>query len=199
MSSLTKSRPDLARAARAVDEFLDALGIDRSADPELARTGERVAEAFAHDLLAGYALDPVSILSDRMPYQGSGMVVVSAIQTVIMCPHHLLPALGHVHVGYMPTSEVVGLGSIARLVQCFGSRLVLQETLAQQVADALVNVLGARGAGCVAQLSPTCLTARGERKHGAEVVTVATAGQFQQDASARAEFLLALRLSDPTV
>lgn len=195
----TNKRPDLPRAARAIEDFLDALGIDRAADPELARTGERVAEAFANDLLAGYQLDAAQILSERIAHNGSQLVVVSQLQTVIMCPHHLLPAVGHVHVGYMPDREVVGLGSIARLVQCFGQRLVLQETLAQQVADALVDVLGARGAGCVARLSPTCLTTRGERKHGADVVTVATAGQFQQDAAARAEFLAAIVVSDPAV
>lgn len=199
MSPSRPWRPDLPRAAQAIDAFLDALGVDRASDPELSRTGERVAEAFAHDLLAGYAMDPVAILSERIPHQGSGMVVVTTIQTVIMCPHHLLPAVGHVHVGYTPDREVVGLGSLARLVQCFGQRLVLQETLAQQVADALVQTLGARGAGCVARLSPTCLTARGERKHGADVVTVATAGRFQQDAAARAEFLAALRLADPNL
>lgn len=193
-----QERPDLPRAARAIDEFLDALGVDRTADPELARTGERVAEAFANDLLAGYALDPVAILSERMPHTGSRLVAVTSIQTVIMCPHHLLPASGLVHVGYLPSRDVVGLGAIARLVQCFGQRLVLQETLGQQIADALVTVLGADGAMCVARLSPTCLTARGERKHGAEVVTVATAGQFQQDASARAEMLAAFRLTDPS-
>lgn len=197
MTSSPHRPPDLPRAARAIDEFLDALGVDRTADPELSRTGERVAEAFAHDLLAGYALDPVTILADRMPHEGSRLVAVTSIQSVIMCPHHLLPALGLVHVGYLPNHEVVGLGAIARLVQCFGQRLVLQETLGQQIADALVTLLGAHGAMCVARLSPTCLTSRGERKHGAELVTVATAGQFQQDAAARAEMLAAIRLSDP--
>jgi GTP cyclohydrolase IA len=192
MASFGTKAPDLALAARCIDDFLDALGVDRSSDPELDRTGERVAEAFANDLLAGYALDPHTVLSERIPHTGSSLVVVASIQTVVMCPHHLLPAPGVVHVGYAPSETVVGLGSVARLVQCFSQRLVLQETLAQQIADALVTILGARGAGCVARLSPTCLTARGERKHGAEVVTVATAGTFQHDATARAEFLAVL-------
>jgi GTP cyclohydrolase I len=48
---------------------------------------------------------------------------------------------------------------------------------------------------CIARLSPTCLTARGENKHGAEVTTVATAGKFQQDVDARAELLATLRLT----
>lgn len=192
MASFGSKPPDLVRAARCIDDFLDALGIDRSSDPELQRTGERVAEAFSNDLLAGYALDPHTILNERIPHAGSTTVVVANIQTVVMCPHHLLPAPGMVHVGYAPADTVVGLGSVARLVQCFSQRLVLQETLGQEIADALVTILGARGAGCVARLSPTCLTARGERKHGAEVVTVATSGTFEHDAAARAEFLAVL-------
>lgn len=188
-------RPDLTRAAAAIEEFLDALGVDRSADPELARTGERVAEAFANDLLAGYAMDPLALLRERMPHDGSRIVALTGIQTVIVCPHHLLPALGTVDVAYLPDRDVVGLGALARLVQCLGQRLVLQETLAQRVADALVSGLAARGALCIARLSPTCLTARGERKHGADLITVATAGALDSDAGARAEVLAALRVA----
>ena len=98
-----------------------------------------------------------------------------------------MPATGHVHVGYLPADAVVGLGAIARLVDCFSKRLSLQEDLAKSVAGALVDVLGARGAGCVVDLSPTCLTARGERRHDARAVTTFWAGTMKDDASLRAE------------
>ena len=59
------------------------------------------------------------------------------------------------------------------------------------VADALVAHLGARGAGCILDLSPTCLTARGDRRHGARAQTHAWAGNMAEDAAARAELLAA--------
>ena len=46
---------DREAAARAIDAFLRALGRDPEREPELAGTGERVARAWADELLAGYA------------------------------------------------------------------------------------------------------------------------------------------------
>lgn len=167
---------DLDRASRAIEEFLRALDLDPASDPELTRTGELVAEAFANDLLSGYRLDPSVILADAMP-SGGELVLVRDLPTTIMCPHHLLPASGVVHLAYVPRGRVAGLGALARLVDCFARRLTLQETMSQQVADALVAHLGAAAAGCVADFSPACLTARGERRHGARVVSLGTAGE----------------------
>ena len=167
---------DLDRAARAIEEFLRSLDLDPTRDPELARTGALVAEAFAHDLLGGYASDPRAVLVDAMPNAGGELVLVRDLAATAICPHHLLPATGVVHVAYVPGAHVAGLGALARLVECFARRLTLQETLVQRVADALVTHLGAAAAGCVADLSPTCLTVRGQRQHAARVASVATAG-----------------------
>jgi GTP cyclohydrolase I len=106
----------------------------------------------------------------------SDLVLVRDIATTVVCPHHLLPASGVAHVAYVARGRVVGLGAVARLVDCFARRLTLQEVMSRAVADALVDHLGASAAGCVADLSPACLTARGERRHGARVVTFAVAG-----------------------
>ncbi|UJR85922.1 GTP cyclohydrolase I [Sandaracinus amylolyticus] len=192
---MTRKPADLDRAARAVEAFLDALGVPVSSDPELSETGRRVAEAFARDLLEGYSLDPAAILAEATSSSASGLVVVTGIATTAMCPHHLLPASGVVHVGYLPGDKVVGLGAIARLVDCYARRLILQEDLGQRVVDALVTHLGARGAGAVVDLVPTCMTVRGGRRHGSRAVTTAYAGVMAADASARQELLAAIAVS----
>ncbi len=193
------AQPDLDRAARAIDAFLEALGAPVGSDPELSGTGERVARAFAEDLLAGYAMDPREILGEATHTDAPGLVLVRGIAAATTCPHHLMPATGVVHVGYLPGGRVVGLGALGRLVDCFARRLSLQEDLGQRVVDALVEHLGARGAGCVAVLSPSCLTARGGRRHGATVVTHSWAGQMARDATSRRELLDALAAgSSPT-
>jgi GTP cyclohydrolase I len=99
------------------------------------------------------------------------------------------------HVGYWPGDALVGLGAIARLVDCFSRRLALQEDLGQQIADALVVHLGARGAGAVVDLAPACMTARGERRHGSRAVTTAFAGAAASDAAMRAELLAAIAIA----
>ena len=192
---MTRGRADLDRAARAIESFLDALGVPVSSDPELRDTGRRVAEAFANDLLEGYSLDPAAILAEATSSSAEGLVVVTGIATTAICPHHLLPASGVVHVGYLPGSKVVGLGAIARLVDCFARRLVLQEDLGQRVAGALVEHLGALGAGAVVDLVPTCMTARGGRRHGSRAVTTAWSGVMASEAAARQELLAAVALA----
>lgn len=188
-------RVDLPRAARAIEEFLAAIGAPVE-DPELRGTGARVAEAYANDLLAGYDLDPAAILAEATGSSAPGLVVVASIATTTLCPHHLLPATGLTHVGYWPTDRVVGLGAIARVVDCFSRRLALQEDIGRNVAEALVTHLGARGAGAIVDLAPLCMTARGDRRHGARAVTIAFAGEV--DASMRAELTSAVALSRQT-
>lgn len=180
---------DYARAARAIVEFLRALGAPVDSDPELRETGTKVAEAFGRELLAGYRMDPASILAESTDAQTKGLVVLSQIPTIAMCPHHLLPASGVVHVGYLPGDRVVGLGALGRLVQCFAQRLILQEELGESVVDALLTHLGAVGAACVVDLAPMCVTARGGRYHGARAVTSAYGGRLETDGTLRAEFL----------
>ena len=86
----------------------------------------------------------------------------------------------------------MGLGDIVQLVEALAHRLVLQETLGAQIADALVAHLGARAAGVVLVARHACLSLRGERQGDAAVVTQSFAGAWRDDATARAEFLLAV-------
>lgn len=167
---------DLDAAAAAIEQFLAALGHPTDSDPELAGTGRRVAEAFANELLAGYAMDPATILADTTATGAAGMVVLANVQTTAICPHHLLPAPGVVHLGYLPGERVVGLGALARLVDCHARRLVLQEDLGEAIVASLVTHLGAKAAGAVVRLRPTCVSARGSRQHAAEAITTSFAG-----------------------
>lgn len=166
-----------------------ALGHAPDSNQELRDTGRLVAAAFHDELLAGYREDPAAILADTMPATGSELVLIRNIDVVCICPHHLLPASGVVHVGYVPGERIVGLGAIARLARCFAQRLTLQETLCERVCDALDEHLGAAAAGCIAELSPACLTCRGERPARARVVSMASAGRLRTDANLRREFI----------
>lgn len=169
---------DRPRAAAAVTELLRALGFAPEHDAELGKTAQLVADAYADELLVGYRLDPAQILAQSVGAASAELVAVRDIQVIVMCPHHLMPASGVVHVAYAPSDRVVGFGALARLVTCFTRRLTLQETAVQSIAGALVDHLGARGAACVAVLSPTCLTARHEACHAARATTVASAGDM---------------------
>jgi len=158
----------LPQAARAVGALLEAVvPAHVRADPQLHGTPERVAEAWLLDLLDGYREDPARILAETIPAPGPDLVAVTGIDFHSMCPHHLLPSRGLAHVAYVPRKKVVGFGQIARLVDCYAHRLVLEEDLAREVASALVTHLGARGAACVLDAEQACLSMRGERRRAA--------------------------------
>jgi GTP cyclohydrolase I len=184
---------DRAAAAAHLEAFLRAIGAPLETDPELRGTGLRVADAWVDELLSGYEADPARILAEGTESSSKGLVILADVPATTMCPHHLLPASGLVHVGYWPGPRVVGFGAIARLVECYTRRLALQEDIAESIASALVTHLGAESAGVVVDLVPTCLTARGERPHGAHAITTSFAGRARDDASLRHELLLSLR------
>jgi GTP cyclohydrolase I len=164
-------------AARAIDAFLRALGRDPAREPELAQTGERVARAWADELLEGYAVDVDALLGANVLAGTSELVVVRDLPVSTMCPHHLMPSHGGATVAFAPAEHLVGVGAVARLVDAFARRLSLQEQLGEEVVRALEKHLRPRWAACRIVLSHACMTARGERTHGARVETVALRGE----------------------
>jgi GTP cyclohydrolase IA len=172
---------DRKAAARAIEDFLRALGHEPVG--ELAGTGELVADAWADDLLEGEAIDAAALLREgslAIDAADAGLVVLRDLAVTTMCPHHLLPAHGTALVAYLPGRRIAGIGTIAHIVDVLSRRLALQEQIGADVAALLVHELGALGALCRLSLTHSCLIARGERKHGAVVETIALAGTFTQ-------------------
>jgi len=179
-----RSRRGARSAAEAVERFLESLvpaEVLREAD--VKGTPRRVAEAFRDDLLDGYRCDPEAILRGAIPHRGHDLVAVTGIDFHAVCPHHLLPYRGTACIAYVPDGRVLGFGVMARLLDCFAHRLVIQEVLARQVADALVEHVGARGAACILDAEQMCLTVRGERRREARTHSQAFAGQMDGDAA----------------
>jgi GTP cyclohydrolase I len=190
------STTDHDAARRAVHAFLVAIGAPVGADPELEGTPDRVVEAWSKDFLSGYAMDPARLFRDATQSSSTAVVVLRGIEATTMCPHHLLPASGRIHVGYWPGTKVAGFGAIAALVDGHTRRLALQEDIARNVAEALVEHLGAKAAACMVDLVPTCATARGERRHGLRAVATSYAGRAEHEPALRAEFLATLGVTE---
>jgi GTP cyclohydrolase I len=167
---------DRGAAARAIDAFLRALGRDPDRDPSLTETGARVAAAYADELLAGYRVDVDAVLVENVFPGKSDVVIVRDIPVTTTCPHHLMPSSGCATVAFAPDERLVGVGTVARVVDAFARRLALQEQIGEEVVAALRKHLEPRWAACRLTLAHSCMTARGERSHGAKVETVAIAG-----------------------
>ncbi|MCC6643965.1 MAG: GTP cyclohydrolase I [Polyangiaceae bacterium] len=182
---------DLPRAARAIDEFLDAMGL--SGDPSIVGTGARVAEAWDSELLAGTEVDVARLFADEawVTSKPGALVVLREVSVATTCPHHLMPALGEATIAYLPGRKVAGLGTLARALHALARRLTLQEELGQRVVDALHEHLHARGAACRLRLRHSCLAARGERER-AIVETIAASGTMAPGGEDSALLSLAL-------
>lgn len=184
---------DRAAAARAIDAFLRAIGRDPAVEPDLVGTGARVTDAFVDELCSGYDVDTrarVEAASLPSSADTAGVVVVRDIPVVTMCPHHLLPATGLATVAFLPRAKLVGLGTVAELVNAHARRLTLQERIGNAVVTDLEAVLAPAWVACRLVLVHGCMTARGERATSAHVETVAIRGV---DEAARSAALAALR------
>ena len=94
---------------------------------------------------------------------------------------------GVAHVGYIPQNgQVAGLSKLARLVELYARRPQVQERLTQQVADALMEGIDARGVIVVTECDHMCMAMRGVKKAQSRTVTSAVRG-CMRDAATRTE------------
>jgi len=184
---------DLDTIEQAVHMILAALGEDPGRDG-LKRTPRRVAEMYA-ELFRGLHEDPAEELSVVFEESHDEMVMVRDIPFSSMCEHHLIPFIGSAHVAYLPNElgQITGLSKLARLVETYARRPQVQERLASQIADTIMDVLSARGALVVIEAEHLCMSMRGVRKPGAVTVTSAVRGVFRTNASTRAEAMSLIR------
>jgi GTP cyclohydrolase I len=176
-------------AEAAVQTLLRWAGEDPAREG-LRDTPKRVVNAY-RDWFAGYDSDPGEYMR-RTFEEVEGydeMVVLRDIAFESHCEHHMAPIIGRAHVGYLPTSRVVGISKLARVVDGFARRFQVQEKLTAQIAACIQEVLKPRGVGVVIDAAHQCMTTRGVHKRGVSMITSTMLGTFRQDPSTRAEFL----------
>lgn len=193
-------------AEDCVKLLLHHLGQDINREG-LRDTPERWLHAM-REMTQGYHMNTKTILSTVFDQEYDEVIISRNIPFTSLCEHHLLPFTGTADVGYIPGFEVVGiysgtgmllsdakrykvvgLSKLARLVDCFALRLQIQEQMTQQIAQALVEHLNPNGVAVVVRAEHACMSCRGVRKSGSEMITSCMLGAFREDASARQEFL----------
>lgn len=172
----------------AISDILGAVGEDPNRDG-IKETPSRVARMFLGELLAGYQVDPASIVKTFEDDGYDQMVTVTGIPFYSMCEHHMLPFKGQAHIGYLPNGKVLGLSKFARIVDAFAARLQIQERMTKEIADTLQEGLNPRGVIVVLEAEHLCMTMRGVNKPSSTMVTSMVTGTFKEDPSAKDEFL----------
>jgi len=118
------------------------------------------------------------------------MIVLNGHHVWSFCPHHLLPVEMQVSVAYIPksTSRLPGLSKVPRLIEHKARRLVLQEAVAVDIVDTMMNKLRLLGCACFIKGRHMCMTMRGV-KTASIVTTSALRGVFLTKPEVRQEFL----------
>jgi GTP cyclohydrolase I len=175
-----------------MEAVLEQLGEDPQREG-LARTPKRIEETLYH-MTEGYRQDPYEIVNGALfSSEMDEMVIVKDIELYSMCEHHMLPFMGHCHVGYLPRGKVVGLSKIPRVVDIFARRLQLQERLTKEIAESIMDITGARGVGVIVEAQHMCMMMRGVTKQSASMKTSMLLGTFRSNPKTRNEFLSLLR------
>src|SRR5437870_1681256 len=176
-----------------VRKLLAALGEDPDREG-LLNTPMRVEKALKF-LTSGYQADIDTVLNQALfTVEYSEMVIVRDIDFYSLCEHHLLPFFGKCHVAYIPTTKVIGLSKIPRLVDVFARRLQVQERLTNQIADTIREKVAPLGVAVVMEATHLCMSMRGVEKQNSFAVTSAMQGAFRDNSRTRMEFLELIKL-----
>ena len=186
-------KPERADVEEAVRTLLAWTGeeVDREG---LLDTPKRVAKAYG-EFFKGYDEDPADILKTTFDDVGgySDIVLVRDIPFYSHCEHHMVPFIGTAHVAYYPSSGVVGLSKLARVVDVFARRLQTQENLTTQIASSIDENLKPRGVAVLMEAEHMCMSLRGVQKAGVSTVTTEFTGIFEEEADEQVRFMQLIR------
>ncbi len=168
---------DQEKVREAVTSIIEAVGDDPEREG-LRDTPQRVAQMYA-ELFSGVDQDPAEVLATGFDEAHDEMVVVQSIPFSSVCEHHLVPFFGSAAIGYVPDGRVVGVSKLARALDILARRPQLQERLTRQVVDAIFETVKPRGVAVRLTAEHMCMSVRGVRKPGSQVVTSAARGTLK--------------------
>ncbi len=181
--------PSREEAMEAVRTLIAWAGDDPRREGVLD-TPERVVDAFG-EWFSGYHADPAKELDRTFEdVQGyDNIVFLRDIEVESHCEHHMAPFIGKACVAYLPSTRVVGLSKLARVVDIFARRLQTQETLTQQITDAIADNLRPAGVAVMIDAEHQCMTTRGVHHRHVSTITTQFTGVFKTDMEMQRRFL----------
>lgn len=182
-------RPSREDAEEAVRVLLAWAGDDPKREG-LLDTPKRVVKAY-EEWFSGYSEDPITYLSRTFEdVQGyDDIVMLRNIDVESHCEHHMAPFIGKAFVAYMPSTAVVGISKLARVVEIFSKRLQTQETMTAQICDAITESLAPMGTAVLIEAEHQCMSTRGVHHKDVTTVTTQFTGVFKSNDDLRNRFL----------
>ncbi|PHH65650.1 hypothetical protein CDD81_1736 [Ophiocordyceps australis] len=178
----------LERMRGAVHTLLECIGEDPDREG-LRDSPARYAKALLF-LTSGYQINVEDIVNNALFHEGHNeMVIVKDIEIHSLCEHHLIPFIGKMHIGYIPSDTVIGISKLPRIAEMYARRLQIQERLTKEVAHAIMEILEPQGVAVVMESSHLCMVMRGVEQTASSTITSCVLGCFERKSKTRNEFL----------
>jgi GTP cyclohydrolase I len=183
------SKEKKEKIAFHIGKILETLGLDIN-DPSVAKTPFRVAKMYVDEVFSGLNPETYPEISFHSENVKNEVILVKNISLISFCEHHLVPMIGTAHASYLPSSGVLGLSKIHRIMRFYAKRPQLQERLTLQIAEKLQEELKTEDVAVAIRMKHLCVIARGVEDHSSEVETHVLKGVFEFDPTIRREFFL---------
>lgn len=154
----------------------------------LRETPHRVVKAWEH-WCSGYSKKPEDIMTTfSNEHKYDQMITIRDLPFYSMCCHHMAPFFGTADISYIPKDRIVGLSKFGRVLDIYSRRLQVQESLTNEIANCLMDLLEPLGVGVRLKARHMCMESRGLSKQGSHTITTALLGTYRE-IEAKSEFL----------
>jgi GTP cyclohydrolase I len=176
---------------KAVKIILQYYGIDYVKDENFKETPQRVHKVFEEMFEGLIKKDEIkNVLNKTFPSTYDGIVAVKNIRTFSLCPHHLVPVIYKIDIGYIPNGRCVGLSKISRLAELISKQPILQEDLTDSIMEHMKEVLQPKGIIVYVKGDHLCMQMRGAKKLDATTITSSVDGVFLKERFLEEKFLM---------
>ena len=183
-----------AEVTGKIQALLESLIIDTASDHNTQETAQRVARMFLHEVFRGRYHPLPRIAEFPNAEQLNELMIVGPIAVRSACSHHLVPIIGKLWVGVLPSgqSKLMGLSKFSRIADWVMSRPQIQEEAVMQLADMLEQRLQPEGLAIVLEADHLCMQWRGV-KDESHMTNSIMRGAFLANPELRREFLQLMR------
>jgi GTP cyclohydrolase I len=196
-SSQNTSSDPLPKFESYVTEIFTALGMDMDS-PMLKDMAQRFVRAL-FDTSRGFESGPRALKLLKTECQSGPAchkthVMEGPIHFLGLCERHSFPLFGYAYVGYIAQAQIMGICKLTRLVRLLTARFTGQETIKQQIADAIETLLQPLGVAVYLETDHQCAHVQGIHKPASHAMV--WRGDYSLNSALQAEFLNACGLEN---
>jgi GTP cyclohydrolase I len=181
--------------AGRIEAVLASLVIDLENDHNSRETARRVARMYIDEVFKGRYGPMPRVTEFPNAERLNELMIIGPITVRSACSHHLVPILGKLWIGVLPSpgSRLIGLSKYARIADWVMSRPQIQEEAVMQLADLLEGRLQPAGLAIVLEADHFCMQWRGVKDAEPHMTNSVMRGAFLANSELRREFLQLMR------